>query len=124
VQFSTIQDAVTHLHSSVENIGASLVVFDDLGKPIMQIQISHISLSTPVQKPSVSLDYDAEQKSFAFRPAGEDGLRSFPSMKAAIAQLARHITTEVQLTICDAMGKPMFFATVGPDAGVAVDDTQ
>ena len=122
VKFSTIQGAITHLHGSPENVGASLVVFNEDGKPIMQIQISHFSLSAAEQKPNLSLDYDTDQKSFMFRRAGEDGSESFPSMKAAIAHLSRYIKAESQLTVRDALGKPMFFATIGPEGGAATEE--
>jgi hypothetical protein len=117
MEFSTAQAAIAHLHGSSDNIGASLVIFNESGKPIMQIQISHISLASVEPMPGLSLDYDSEQKTFTCHREGEDGSQSFPSMKAAIAHLSRHLATEARLTVRDSAGKPMFFATLGPQAG-------
>jgi len=113
---ATAQDAITHLHASRDNIGASVVVFNTAGKPIMQVQISNALLSEPPPKQNLNLDYDAEQKNFTFQREGEDRSQCFRSIKAAIAQLSSYITAEAQLTVRDAEGKPVFFATLDPNA--------
>lgn len=112
--FPTAQSALSHLHGSQDTIGATVAILNEEGKPTMQVQISHRLLASPDHGPNLSLDYDENRKAYTFRRDGEAGSQSFPSIKAAVADLSREIVTEARLTIRDSSGKPMFFATLGP----------
>ncbi len=111
-KFINVPAAIAYLHSTPGNIGATLVVFNDRRKPSMNIVISHRLLAAVDEAPILSIDYDEDRKSFILQGKGGASPQAFPSIKAAIAQLAATAPGGTRLTFRDAAGKAMFFATL------------